>query len=221
MTIESMDGGAIVPEILNREGEPTSVEEVTERFSEPVEISDPDQIVPFFESNIDKDRVCISIPITNENKEERRATLALIGHNLLQAIFAYTKLNRETELGSTIRGLIGEATSDVAKHTVLREKFDHILALVTKDTNIDISFHLVNPARPDVNLNQIQQEDSIDEYDINVHGQSLARGFEEELKEMGCKTVTDESHLVKVANNEVVAVQRDLTINGLPEQLRL
>lgn len=190
---------------------PTSIAAVVERFADPTEITDAGEIIPFFENNLDKNRLCIAIPVTTENEETRKQELAQIGQNLRRAIFEYTGLKRASDIGFSLEGLIGEATSDVAKHTVSRDKFNRILTLVTKD-DLNISFHLVNPARPDVNLHEIRQEDSLDEYGTIAHGQNLAEGCKKDLLENGCQSVIDESHFVKDDDSETVAVERDISI---------
>jgi len=190
---------------------PTSVEEVAEKFADPVEVTSSEEITSFFEDNHNQNRLCIAIPVTTEDEAARQEELKQIGVNLRRAIFKYTGVEMDSAIGPSLLGLIGEATSDVAKHTVLGDRFNKILVLVTKN-DLDVSFHLVNPARSDTDLHKIRQEDSSDDYQDEAHGHSLSAGLEKDLLKYGCPSITDESHLVQSGDKETVAFERDISI---------
>lgn len=190
---------------------PTSIEEVVEKFADPVELTSAEEITSFFENNLNKNRLCITIPVTIEDEATRGQELCQIGVNLRRAIFRYTCVEMDSAIGPSLLGLIGEATSDIAKHTVIGDRFNKIMVLVTKN-NLDVSFHLVNPARSDTDLHRIRQEDSSDEYQTEAHGYNLSAGLEKDLLNYGCPSVTDESHLVQTGGKETVAFERDISI---------
>lgn len=191
---------------------PTSIEEVAKKFTDPVEVTSTEGITSFFKDNHDQNRLCIAIPVTIENEEARQQEFAKIALTLRTAIFKYTGVEKDSAIGPSLLGLIGEATSDIAKHTVLRDRFSRILVLVTKN-DLDVSFHLVNPARPDADLYKINQEDNPDDYEVQAHGDNLSAGLKEYLLCDGCPSVKDESHLVKDnASGEIIAFERDISI---------
>lgn len=190
---------------------PTSVEEVVEKFADPVEVKNAEEITSFFEDNLNQNRLCIAIPVATEDEVTRREELCQIGVNLRRAIFKYTCVEMDSDIGPSLLGLIGEATSDIAKHTVLRDRFNRILVLVTKN-DLDVSFHLVNPARPDTDLHEIREEDSGNEYQKEAHGDNLSAELKKDLISNGCHLVDDESHLVKATGEETVAFERDIHI---------
>ena len=190
---------------------PTSIEEVVEKFADPVEVNSAEGITSFFEDNPNQNRLCIAIPVATEDEVARGQELKQIGVNLRRAIFKYTGVEMDSAIGPSLLGLIGEATSDIAKHTVLRDRFKKILVLVTKN-DLDVSFHLVNPARSDTDLHRVRQEDSLNEYQTEAHGDNLSAGLEKDLLNYGCQSVTDESHLVQAGGKKTVAFQRDISI---------
>lgn len=220
----AIDGVGYAPETLDglnkddpsKSEVPMSLSEVTEKFADSIEITSA-EIIPFFASNQDKNRLCVAIPVSTEDEATRKQELGQIGKSLRFAIFQYTGLKRSDSIGASLECLIGEATSDIAKHTMLRERFDKILVMVTRD-NLDISFHMVNPARADVNLHAINQPDSQDEYDTEMHGHNLAVGLGKDLLKNGCQSVTDKSHLVRDGKNGTIAVERDISIVGIPSR---
>lgn len=194
---------------------PTSIEEVMEKFSNPEEIIDVTKIETFFQENINKSRLCISIPVTTEDDAARRDELHIIYKGLLRGIQAYIGINRENPIGSSLEGLIDEATSDIFKHTVLGERFNKIMVLVTKEGS-EISFHLVNPARADVNLKKVDEQDSDGVYQPEVHGINMADGLRKSLIDSGCSVKN--RHCVVIDEKGPVGVEQDVSI-GLPVNL--
>jgi len=192
------------------ESTPTTVEEIADLFKDAVEIDNIEDIIPYFEANKDQSRVCIAIPITTEVDEIRRQELLRIGNRLRKALFEYVKIDRSTSIGADIEMLIGEATSDIGKHTVWREKFKAIYVLAIKD-NLNIVFQLANPSRPNTDLSQVNQEDSGSQYEL--HGQERAREIEADLMKNGCKNVVDGSYPVKDERDEILAVERKISID--------
>lgn len=190
---------------------PTSIEEVVKKFADPIEVTSADEITSFFEDNLNKNRLCIAIPVAAEDEVARKQELNRIGVNLRRAIFKYFRVEIDSAIGPSLLGLIGDATSDIAKHTVLRDRFNKILVLVTKN-DLDVSFHLVNPARSDTDLRKIRQEDSSDEYQEEVHGHNLSAGLGKDLINCGCQSVKDKSHLVQSGGEETIAFERDISI---------
>ena len=202
-------------EKLVNEEEPINVEEALAQFSDPVEIKKMEDIEIAFKERARERRICISIPVTSIGEADRQTELHLISKLLRKSIFNYTGLSQNTDIGSDIEGIIGEATSDLGKHTFFNEKFSTILVSVSKNGQ-ELAFHLINPARPTVDLGKIEQEDSIEEYSDLVHGQNLAKGLREDLLSKGCKTVEDTSRVVRDAGEEKIGVVRDIQIE-LPE----
>lgn len=218
----AIDGVGYAPETsdgLNKDDPsksevPMSMSEVTEKFAGSVEITSA-EIIPFFASNQDKNRLCVAIPVSFEDKAIGKQELGLIGKNLRSAICQYAGFN-ESDIGPSVLGLIGEVTSDAAKHTIPREWFNKILAMVIRN-DLGVSFYLANPARADVNLHEVYQPDSLDEYGREMHGRSLADGLEKDLLAKGCQSVTDESRLVQDGQGGTIGVERGVSI-GFPSR---
>jgi len=92
------------------------------------------------------------------------------------------------------------------------------MVLVTKN-DLNISFYLFNPARSNVDLHTITQEDSPNEYYQRAHGQNLAKGIEADLIANDCSSVSDESHIVKSKDIGTVAVSV-ISLSFFPEEIK-
>lgn len=195
--------------------EPVDMESVIKNFADPVRIQNIDDISSVFEQLKDQPEICISIPVSLIEDTSRQEELKAIGHHLRSAIFKYLGLTKGLAVSEDIEGILGEATSDIGKHSFINEKFNQILVSVKKGSR-EISIRLANPAKPEVSLQGVDHSASPDNYyDDEYHGRSIAKGLENDLSNEGC-SATDDSSIVVDENKESVAVYRKIEIT-LPE----
>ncbi|MFA6493242.1 MAG: hypothetical protein WCV58_03835 [Patescibacteria group bacterium] len=198
-------------ELIDQE-EKVSFDEIKSQFENPIEIDDISKIKDVFQELKDEHKITISIPVSICGNEDRSSNLKRISRELRLEIFSYIGLSPESEIGEDIKTFVGEAISDIGKHAFPNEKFEKILVSVSKNGN-DLAFHLVNPAKSDVNLNIIEDidgEDELDKYDKQAHGQNIALAIESDLNEKGC-IVADKSRIVEDADTNI-GVSRDIKI---------
>lgn len=126
-------------------------------------------------------------------------------------------LGLEKSVSRVVQYLVGEAVSNVGKHTVIdQEKLGSIIIKVAKNKN-NIDIVLINPCSSSTNLS-IKSNDSFDEYNNKEHGLQVVSGFIDSLKEIGVD-VNMKLHLIKsdLSEEASIGVMQRISIT-LPEE---